>query len=95
MRLLIIYFGKWALVLAAIIEAPLITILAYQLAKQGLKILALCILTVPVIIHVLAGLTWLPWTGLGMNMIIQLQLLGMIIMVIGLITDLIVTKRRK
>lgn len=95
-RFLIIHFGKWSLVTIAIIEAVIVRVLAHQLAKGGSRVLAFFILAVPVMIHVLAGLMWLKWTGLaGKVSIMQLQLLGVITMVIGLVTDLIVTRRKE
>jgi len=95
-RLLVLHFGKWSLIPAVLIEAVAIGILTHQLSKRGSKVLAFCSLAAPTVIHVLAGLMWLPWTGLAEKVtILQLQLLGVIVMVFGLIIDLAVTRKKE
>ena len=95
-RFLMIYFGKWSLVPATIIEIVIVIALANYFAKQGSRVLTFCSLAVPMMIHILAGLMWLQWTGLAEKVtIMQLQLLGVIIVTVALITDLIMMKRKK
>lgn len=94
-RFLMLAVGQWALVFAATIEALIIVGSAYHLAKHRSNYLAICLLAVPVMIHVGAGLTWLPWTGLRIETVIQLQLVGSLILVSGLAADLVTMKMRK